>query len=235
VTRLRATLLGAVLAALAWVSLPAQVQVELAQFINGAGVARGTITFATDGSYDLGATGATRPRALFLSQPSITVGSGTGVTVNDTGSVRQEVYKVTVSYTNAVTNGVTHDLTIATLPAKTFLTHILADVTTPFVCADTCTTATISATVGSAAGGAQYLESFDLDAAAAQFGDAGSELGASLIEASIPTTIGSLGSWASTQIVSYRITSGTGAVATTDVTNFNAGSVTFYLTTIKYP
>ena len=44
---------------------------------------------------------------------AITIGSGTGVPINDAGTARVLVYKVTVSYTNAVTNGVTLDLTIA--------------------------------------------------------------------------------------------------------------------------
>ena len=188
-----------------------------------------------DNTYTIGATGATRPASIFLAAPAITVGSGTGVTINNSGELRQLVYKVTVSYTNATTNGVTHDLTLATLPAKTFITHMLADVTTPYVCEDTCTTATLSGTVGASAGGTEYLASFDVDAAAAQFGDATAELGASLTEATIPTPNGALGSWASTSIVSYRLTSNTGALATTGVTNLNAGAVTFYITTIKMP
>lgn len=194
--------------------------------------------FVLDNTYDIGATQGTsygRPRALFLGQPSVTVGTGTGVTVDDSGSVRQVVYKVTVTFANATSNAVTHDLTIATLPAKTFLVHALADVTATYVCEDTCTTATLSATLGSSAGGNQYLLSFDLDAAAAQFGDAAAELGASLAAATVPTMTGALGSWASTSAVSYRVTSGTGALATGGVTNLNAGSVTFYLTTVKYP
>lgn len=197
--------------------------------------AAGNFLAVTDNSYSIGATGANRPSSLFLGAPAITVGSGTGVTINNSGEVRTQVYKVTVTYANAVTNGVTHDLTLATLPAKTFITHILADVTTPYVCAQTCTTATLSGTVGSAAGGTQYLESFDVDAAAAQFGDADAELGSSLVQATTPTPVGALGSWASTSVVSYRLTSGTGAVATAGVTNLNAGSVTFYITTTKLP
>ena len=120
-----------------------------------------------DNNYDIGVTAATRPRAMFLAQPSVTAGSGTGVTVNDSGSVREVVYKVTVTFSNATTNGTTHDLTIATLPAKTFLTHALAELVTPYVCEDTCTTATLSGLLGSSAGGNQYLLSFDADAAAA--------------------------------------------------------------------
>lgn len=197
--------------------------------------AAGHFLAVTDNGPQIGATGANRPSKLFLASSAITSGSGTGVTVNNTGEVRELVHVVTVAYTNVTTNGTTHDLTVATLPAKTFITHILADVTTPFVCAQTCTTATLSATVGSAAGGAQYLASFDLDAAAAQFGDADAEFGASLAQATIPTPLGALGSWASTSPVSLRVTSAVGNLATLGVTNLNAGAVTFYITTTKMP
>ena len=197
--------------------------------------ADGDFISVTDGGNSIGLTGATRPLALFLSQPAVTVGSGTGVTVNDSGSVRTVVYKVTVTFSNVTTNGTTHDLTIATLPAKTFLTHALAELVTPYVCEDTCTTATLSGLLGSSAGGNQYLLSFDVDAAAAQFGDAAAELGASLNPATVPTMIGALGSWASTSAITYRITSAVGDLATAGATNLNAGSITFYLTTVKLP
>jgi hypothetical protein len=90
-------------------------------------------------------------------------------------------------------------------------------------------------TLGSAAGGTQYLLSFDADAATAQFGDAANELGASLTEATIPTTIGALGSWTTTTTVSLRLTSGTGNLGTGSATNLSTGSVTFYLATAIYP
>ena len=173
--------------------------------------------------------------SVFLGSPVVTVGSGTGVTVNNVGEVRQQVYKVSVTYLNATSNGTTHDLTIATLPAKTFLVHALADVTTPYVCAQTCTTATLSGLLGSSAGGNQYLISFDLDAAAAVFGDTAAELGASLTPATTPTLIGAVGSWSSTTTVVYRVTSAVGNLATGGVTNLNAGAVTWYLTTVVAP
>ena len=145
------------------------------------------------------------------------------------------VYKVTSTFSTVTTNGTTHDETLITLPAKTYITHVIADLTTAYVCEDTCTTATLSATVGSAAGGTQFLLSFDADAAAAQFGDAAAELGASVNPATVPTMIGVLGSWASTSIVSYRLTSAVGALATAGATNLSAGSVTFYITTVWTP
>jgi parallel beta-helix repeat protein len=169
----------------------------------------------------------------------VTAGSGTGVTVNDPGSPRQQVYKVTVSYTNCIANATTCDLTIATLPAKTFLRRVFADLTQAYVCAATCTTATLSATLGTSAGGNQLLVSFDLDAAAAQFGDADGELGATMTAATRAANgalfDGVLMSWSATTTLTYRITSGTGNVGTGAATNFNAGAITFYLVTEILP
>lgn len=145
------------------------------------------------------------------------------------------VYRVTLPHTAFACAAVTCDVTIATLPAKTFVKHVLADVVTPLACAATCTSSTLSETVGRTAGGNQYLVSYDADAAAAQFGDAGAELGASLIEATVPTGIGELGSWSTTTTVQVRLTSGTGNIGDGAVTNLSAGSVTFYVTTIRMP
>ena len=195
----------------------------------------GTLQANTDNNYDIGATGSTRPRAIFLGQPSITVGSGTGITVNDTGSVRQLVYKVTIARTAFICAATTCDVTIGTLPAKTFLVHAIADLTTTFACTATCTTATLSATLGKTAGGNEYLLSFDADAAATQFGDAAAELGASLTPATTPTLNGDLASWTATTAVVLRLTSAVGNIGTGAATNLSQGSVTFYLTTVVMP
>ena len=170
-----------------------------------------------------------------LSTPAVTAGSGTGVTVNKAGQVRELVYQVTITYANCVAAATTCDLTVATLPAKTFLKRVFADLTTTYACAQTCTTATLSGTLGTSAGGTELLASMDLDAATAQFGDADAELGASMNAAArtangalIP---GVLMSWASTTTVTFRITSGTGNLGAAGVTNLSQGSITFYLTT----
>jgi len=162
----------------------------------------------------------------------ITAGSGTGVTVNYVGSVRELVYKVTVLRTNFICAALTCDLTVATLPAKTFLKHAIIDLTTTFACSATCTTSTLSATLGKTAGGNQYLLSFDIDAATGQFGDAAAELGASIAPATVPTGDGDLGSWSSTTAVTLRITSGTGNIGTGAATNFSQGTMVIELTTI---
>jgi hypothetical protein len=173
--------------------------------------------------------------SLSPSSPAITVGSGTGITVNNTGEIRQVVYKVTVASTALVCAATTCDVTIATLPAKTFVTHAMADLVTTFACASVCTTATLSTTLGKTAGGAEYLASFDADAAAARFGLTTATLGASLTEATIPTTVGDMGSWTTTTTVTARFTSGTGNFGNGAASNLSQGSVTFYLTTEVMP
>lgn len=194
----------------------------------------GSLLWTTSGTIGL-ATHLTSPARIFLTTPAITPASGSGISLDNLGEVRQEIYKMTVTSANVITAGVTHDLVIGTLPAKTFITHILADVSTAFACTGTCTSSTLSATVGTTAGGNDYLVSFDLDAAAARFGDATAELGSLLTEATIATPIGALGSWSSTQAINLRITSGTGNLGTGTATNLSQGSVTFYITTIKFP
>lgn len=172
---------------------------------------------------------------LRLTSAAITTGAATGVTVNDTGSLRQEVYKVTVDTTALIAAATTADVTIATLPAKTFVTHAMVDVTTAFTCASVCTTSTLSVTLGKTAGGAEYLASFDADAAVARFGTTAAQLGASLTGATVPTEIGDLASWTGTTAVSLRFTSGTGNIGTGAATNLGVGSMTFYLTTTVMP
>lgn len=164
----------------------------------------------------------------------ITAGSGTGVTVNSVGALRRVVYKITLAKEAFVAADVTQDITIATLPAKTRLVGVYADVTQQFACTAVCTTATLSMTAGTAAGGNQILVSFDLDAAAAVFGDADAELGTS-VNAAARVQDAYIASWSATQIITVRFTSGTGNIGNGSATNLSQGSVTFYLITEALP
>lgn len=195
----------------------------------------------SDAAYDIGGSMTTyRPRNLYLSadamtgSAAITATAATGTTVGYNGALRTSMYKVTVASTAFTCAATTCDVTIGTLPAKTWIVHALADVTQTFACTGTCTSSTLSMTLGSSAGGTQYLVSFDADAATAQFGDAAAELGASLTEATIPTAIGALGSWSTTSPLSLRLTSGTGNIGDGAATNLSQGAVTFYVTTVRY-
>jgi hypothetical protein len=183
----------------------------------------------TDNTYDIGATGATRPRSVYLGSPAVTVGSGTGITVNDTGQLRELTYKVTVASTAFICNAVTCDVTIATLPASSWLMNVTASLTTTYACASVCTTSTLSMVLGKGSGGAEYLASLDADAATGIFGDADAELGTLLVRAA---AIQGGTYTAGTQTVVLRLTSGTGVVGTGAATNLSQGSITFWLKTL---
>ena len=88
--------------------------------------------------------------------------------------------------------------------------------------------------VGSSAGGNQVLVSMDVDAATAVFGDADAELGASM-NAAGKIQQAWLPSFSATQIVTARMTSGTGNLGNGSTTNLSQGSVTFYLITEVLP
>jgi hypothetical protein len=170
-------------------------------------------------------------RAVGLSAADvITPGSGTAVTVDEAGVVAPRIYKVTVTETHWNAAALTQDLTIATLPAKARILGVVADITEQFACTAVCTTATLSMVVGKGAGGAEYLDSFDADAAAAQFGDADAERGASL-----DGVVNGEITWGSTQAVVARLTSGTGNLGDGADTNLSGGDVTFYIKTETLP
>lgn len=192
------------------------------------GGSTGTLLAVTDNQYDFGANNASRPRALFLAQPSVTVGSGTGVTLVDSGSVRELVYKVTIDRTAFITAGLTSDITIATLPANSWLVNVTANLSTTFACSVTCTTGALSAVLGKGAGGAEYLASLDADAATSIFGDADAELGTLMVRAA---AIQGGTFTTSSQAVVVRLISGTGNIGTGAATNLSQGSITFWLTT----
>lgn len=205
---------------------------------SGAGSATGQFFLFTDGrlgwntdnASDIGTSGTQRPRALFLAQPSITTTGATGLTINDSGSVRELITKVTLDRTHAgfQVAALTADITIATLPANTELVGVYASLTTTFACSATCTTATLSGVLGKGAGAAEYLASFDADAATIFLGDADAELGTLLVRAAAiqggTFTTGS-------QNVVFRLTSGTGNIGTGAATNLSQGSITIWLKT----
>lgn len=173
-------------------------------------------------------------RWLSATGPAITAGSGTGITVGEAAVLRRTAYRVTVGHTQFTSAALTHDVTIATLPAKTRLVSIIADLTDTFACASVCTSTTLSMIVGKTAGGNQYIISFDADAAVAVLGDADAELGTSINRANAIQG-GDLPSWTVATNVSARLTSGTGNLGNGTVTNLSKGTVTFYLVTEIMP
>lgn len=159
-----------------------------------------------------------------------------GAVVNDPGSNRFTTYVVTFPFALFIAAAVTQDITIATVSKKFKVMFLIADVTQAFVCAATCTTSTLSMTAGKTAGGNEYLASFDIDAAAATFGLTSAQGGTVFVTgAAVPVQGGDVPSWTANTTVQARLTSGTGNIGTGTATNFNAGSVTFYLTGLALP
>lgn len=158
------------------------------------------------------------------------IGAVVGPTVVAQGEPSRARAIVTIPFAIVNAADVTQDFTIGTLPARGRLVAIYADVTQAFVCAGTCTTATLSMTVGSSAGGNNFIVSSDIDAAAAVFGDADAELGTGINRASAIQGA-FIGSWSTTTPISVRLTSGTGNFGDGATSNLNAGSITFYIIT----
>lgn len=153
-----------------------------------------------------------------------TAPSGTGITVGNTAEVRHVMHKVTVDYTAASAAATTKDITLWTLPAKTRVMRVIADVTTPFTGG---AVSDCDVTVGSSAGGAEYLLSFDVDSATGTFGNNQAELGASILGGgSFDSDI----TWGSTTVVQCRFTS-SGA----NLSALTAGVMVVYIECAVYP
>jgi len=174
--------------------------------------------------------------ALLLSVTAASSGASQVVTtdpkVTGIGLVSRHVLSVTIDTAAFVAADVTADVTVATLPAHTILLGVYGDLTTTFACTATCTTGTLSMTLGSTAGGAQYLAAFDADAAVATFGLTDAQLGTAMTRAA--AIQGGAMSWAG-NVVSLRLISGTGNLGDGAVTNLSQGSVTIYLVTERLP
>lgn len=204
--------------------------------VSGTTAVTGAVTgasFATT-NVTVGASSVSSPQ--FQETTAVmTAGSGTGITLANGGAIKTQVYKITVAATAITCASTTCPVTIGTLTSKMFVTHIIADLTQVFACTATCTSSTLQIRLGKATTQNQYLVLFDADAATGQFGDAAAELGASLTEATIPTALGDLGSWSGTQAMVMDFVSGTGNLGNGSATNLSQGSVTFYVTTTRYP
>lgn len=159
-----------------------------------------------------------------------------GAVIVDPGSNRFTTYVVTIPFSTFTAAAVTQDITVATVAKKFKVLFLIADLTQAFVCAATCTTSTLSMTCGKTAGGAEYLASFDADAATATLGLTSAQGGTVFVTgAAVPVQGGDIPSWTANTTVQCRMTSGTGNVGTGTATNFNAGSLTFYLTGMALP
>jgi hypothetical protein len=179
----------------------------------------------SDNTFDIGATGATRPRSLYLGAPSVTAAGGTGITVNNSGEVRIQTYKVTMTNAAFSAAATTADVVVATLPAKSKVKSVIAEVTAAF----TGSAGTVTLQLGKTTGGAEYIVAFDAKTATVTKGLVDADLGTSINRANAVQG-GDIPSWSATTNISARCTSGTGNTST-----ITAGSVTFYITTEIFP
>lgn len=153
--------------------------------------------------------------------------SATGVTVLEKGAVRHLCHVVKVDYTAVNgTAGTTADVTLWTLPAGFLLQRVIVDVTTVFAGGSI---SDCDVTVGSSAGGNQYLLSFDVDTAAIVAGDVVAEIGAGLVDATRADLTVSSNAMAATTL-QCRFTS-----AGANLTDLTGGSMRVYIIGVQLP
>lgn len=169
-----------------------------------------------------------------VSTAQVTQASGTGITPTIGGAIERVTYKTTITSPAFTCAALTCDITIATLPAGTILKSVYAQITAAFACASTCTTATLSFTIGSSAGAADIFASTDADAGTNIFGHIDTHLGTAMVRAA-QVQGGKLFNIASTTPVSMRFTSGTGNIGTGAASNLSQGTVIIWLMTEKLP
>ena len=149
-------------------------------------------------------------------------GAAAGTTVNANGVSRRSVYKVTVPSTVFIAAALTQDVTIGTLPAKSRIDYVYADVTAAFASA----AASSTMRLGTQVNGTELLADKDVKAFTGQLGDADAELG-TILAAAGRINGGAL-VWASSPI-SLRITNVGANLGTGAVTSFTTGDVTIYI------
>lgn len=184
--------------------------------------------FALAGDHDitLSVPDPFTPVHIHPTGPAITAGSGTGVTVVKTGTVRQLCYKVTTDYTAYAAAAVTGDVTLCTLPAKTRVVGFYSDTTAAF------TGGAVSATtlkVGLTAGAAEVLAVHDIFSAAITKGLADADMGTSMVRSALIQNA-YFPSFTTTKTLVARITT-----TTANTNALTAGSTTFYVFTETLP
>lgn len=154
-----------------------------------------------------------------LEEPKVTAGGGTVV---HNGALKGTQIKVTMTFTNFSDAAAFKDLTICTVPAGYRIVGVRANTTTKFIGG---TVATATLTMGISAGGAEFILSHDVFAAAIIKGDADADLGTSINRAN--AIQGGYPTGASAATVQCRLTVNT----TTD--QLTQGSVTFTVDCLK--
>lgn len=163
---------------------------------------------------------------LGITGANITAGSGSGITVNSTGNVNSQLYKVTTTYAAYSDSDTTKGIVIATLPAKTKIVGFYADTTAAY------TGGAVSATtleVGiTAEGAAEILAVHDVFSGAVTKGLADADMGTAMTRAAAIQG-GCLPSWTGTTAIYATIDT-----TTANTSALTAGSTTFYIQTERY-
>lgn len=152
-----------------------------------------------------------------------TAGSGTGITAVNSGVLAHVVHKVTVTHAALTAAATTETVTLWTVPAKTRVLRVVADVTASFTGGGT-TACTIEVGVGGSTD--TYLTWFAAHSGAVTKGLVEADLGASLVNSGAGTY--AFPAWAGGAIVAKFDS------ATANVSEFDAGSVTFYIECATY-
>jgi len=163
---------------------------------------------------------------LTITNRAITVGSGTGITVNTTANVNAIVYKVTTTYGAYTDSDTTKGIVICTLPAKTKIVGVYADTTAAYTGgAVSATTLRVGITAEDAA---EVIADHDVKTAVVTKGLADADMGTSMTRAAAIQG-GYLPSWSSTTAIYATINT-----TTANTSALTAGSTTFYIETERY-
>jgi len=217
-----ATLNQAAVAGLTTASSPEFAGATLTGFSGFVQATAGVLSAAAIADGDLPAALTGKTYNGLATSAVITPATGTGVTVNKSGTLAQQLYKVTVTYQALAAAGLTADKVIATVPAKTRIVAIYADTTTPYTGGGVTAASII---VGNAAGGAQYVATHDVLSGAVTKGLADADMGTELAAAALIQNAAVV-NWTTAIDVYVRLTT-----VTSNTDQLTAGSTTYYIIT----
>ena len=157
---------------------------------------------------------------------AITVGSGDGITVDITGNLNRQLYKVTTTYAAYTDADTTKGIVIATLPAKMKIVGFYADTTAAYTGGTTnAATMVVGITAESAA---EIIASHNVFAGAILAGDADADMGTSMTRAAAIQG-GYMPSWTGTTAIYATL-----VIVNDILSNLTAGSTTFYIETEQF-
>lgn len=126
---------------------------------------------------------------------------------------RRKLLRIALAYTSATTAGLTHDITVLSIPAKTLIHEVIADTTTQWAG----TAGTLFLRVGTTTGDSDLVAEHDVESA-------------TIVQGGIVSPNGVLPSWSAATTISARIRSSSGNVGNGTTTLLSAGATTLYIT-----